>query len=126
MSKKGVNIPERLSRTVSATDQSPISLRDILSQRGFRSVYVDGGQIIRAFLNAGLLNEITITRIPVLIHSGIPLFEWDTELSVSTGHDFWFELKKSRSWPFGFVQDIWEIRASKGEPDSKDNTNNRV
>lgn len=122
MSKKGVTIPERLSRTVSSTDRSPISLRNILSQRGFKSIYVDGGQIIRAFLNAGLLDEITITRIPILIHSGIPLFGWDTELSRSTSQDFWFELKESRAWPFGFVQDILKVKALKVELNSKTRT----
>ena len=50
---------------------------DILSQleaRGIRHVYVDGGITIQRFLRAGLIQSLTITRVPVLIGSGIPLF----------------------------------------------------
>ncbi|MEQ4718131.1 dihydrofolate reductase family protein [Nonomuraea sp. B19D2] len=45
-----------------------------LTDRGTKSVYVDGGQTIRTFLQAGLVQQITITQVPVLIGSGIPLF----------------------------------------------------
>jgi len=39
-----------------------------------RHLYIDGGQTIQAFLDAGLVNELIITRIPVLLGQGIPLF----------------------------------------------------
>jgi len=39
-----------------------------------RRVYVDGGRTIQSFLRAGLIREITITRAPVLLGTGIPLF----------------------------------------------------
>nr|WP_237719128.1 dihydrofolate reductase family protein [Pseudomonas psychrophila] len=45
-----------------------------LAARGMKHLYIDGGQTIQAFLGAGLVNEITITRIPVLLGKGIPLF----------------------------------------------------
>ncbi|SEH01497.1 Dihydrofolate reductase [Nonomuraea solani] len=48
-------------------------LRD-LTERGTKSVYVDGGQVIRAFLRAGLIDEMTITTVPVLLGEGLPLF----------------------------------------------------
>jgi dihydrofolate reductase len=35
---------------------------------------VDGGITIQRFLNAGLIQRLIITRVPVLIGSGIPLF----------------------------------------------------
>jgi dihydrofolate reductase len=49
-------------------------LIDGLAERGTKSVYVDGGQIIRMFLRAGLVGEITITTVPVLLGTGLPLF----------------------------------------------------
>jgi len=45
-----------------------------LSARGIRHIYVDGGITIQRFLQAGLVQRIVITRVPVLIGDGIPLF----------------------------------------------------
>lgn len=44
---------------------------DALASRG---VYIDGGQVIQSFLAADLVDEITLTRVPVMIGDGIPLF----------------------------------------------------
>jgi len=45
-----------------------------LEARGIGHVYVDGGITIQRFLRAGLIQRLIITRVPVLIGSGIPLF----------------------------------------------------
>lgn len=45
-----------------------------LTGRGFRHVYVDGGLTIQPFLRARLTQRLTITRVPVISGSGIPLF----------------------------------------------------
>ncbi len=45
-----------------------------LADRGFRHLYVDGGLTIQQFLRAGLIQRLVVTRVPVLIGSGIPLF----------------------------------------------------
>jgi dihydrofolate reductase len=45
-----------------------------LEKRGIRHVYVDGGLTIQRFLRARLIQSLTITRVPVLIGTGIPLF----------------------------------------------------
>jgi dihydrofolate reductase len=47
---------------------------DYLEVIGSRSVYVDGGKTIQSFLQAGLIDELTLTTVPVLIGSGLPLF----------------------------------------------------
>lgn len=41
---------------------------------GSRDVYVDGGKLIRAALDADLIDEITLTIVPVILGAGIPLF----------------------------------------------------
>lgn len=73
-----------------------------LEARGFRHVYVDGGRTIQEFLRAGLVDRIIVTRVPVLIGSGIPLFgplERDIKLThVST-----------RTFPSGLVQTEYAI-----------------
>ena len=45
-----------------------------LAARGIKHIYVDGGITIQRFLQAGLIHRLIITRVPVLIGTGIPLF----------------------------------------------------
>ena len=52
----------------------PADVVDQLAARGIGHIYVDGGITIQRFLQAGLIQHLIITRVPVLIGSGIPLF----------------------------------------------------
>jgi dihydrofolate reductase len=52
----------------------PAQIARELAATGANHVYVDGGIVIQEFLRAGLIQHITITRVPVLIGDGIPLF----------------------------------------------------
>lgn len=45
-----------------------------LDDDGARHVYVDGGRTVRSFLNAGLIDTLTLTRVAVLIGEGKSLF----------------------------------------------------
>jgi dihydrofolate reductase len=45
-----------------------------LNARGFRPLYIDGGKTIQSFLQADLIDELTITQIPILLGGGVPLF----------------------------------------------------
>lgn len=60
-------VVERLSGT-------PAEVLAEVGSRGFRHAYVDGGITIQRFLNAGLIQSLVITYVPVLIGRGIPLF----------------------------------------------------
>lgn len=53
---------------------NPQEIASQLAARGIQHVYVDGGLTIQGFLRAGLVQRLTITRVPVLIGSGIPVF----------------------------------------------------
>jgi len=53
------------------------SLKELLEQiheKGFYSLYIDGGRTIQSFLKEDLIDEMTITIIPYLLGEGIPLF----------------------------------------------------
>ena len=53
---------------------APAEIVSRLASRGIGHIYVDGGITIQRFLRAGLIHRLIITRVPVLIGSGIPLF----------------------------------------------------
>jgi len=52
----------------------PADIVSELDARGIRHAYVDGGITIQRFLAAGLIQRLVVTRVPVLIGDGIPLF----------------------------------------------------
>lgn len=53
---------------------SPKDIVAKLEARGIRHIYVDGGITLQRFLREGLIQRLIITRVPVLIGQGIPLF----------------------------------------------------
>lgn len=56
-----------------------------LTDAGSRGAYIDGGRVIQSFLAADLIDELTITHVPVLLGAGLPLFgalDHDRQLSL--------------------------------------------
>jgi dihydrofolate reductase len=53
---------------------TPAEIVSKLAASGAQHVYVDGGITIQRFVRAGLVQRLIITRVPVLIGEGIPLF----------------------------------------------------
>ncbi|EMR73930.1 dihydrofolate reductase [Thaumarchaeota archaeon SCGC AB-539-E09] len=45
-----------------------------LEERGMKNLYVDGGSVIRSFLEEDLIDEMIISQVPILLGDGIPLF----------------------------------------------------
>ena len=74
LSSQSVKIPEKLLTFVSASSETPIALVQRLSKQGAKHLYIDGGVTIQGFLANNLINEMTITIIPVLLGSGRSLF----------------------------------------------------
>jgi dihydrofolate reductase len=83
---------------------SPSEVVERLSARGFAHLYVDGGITIQRFLDAGLIQRVIITRIPVLLGDGIPLFG-------PLRHDIRLEHVGTRAFPSGMVQSEYVIAA---------------
>jgi dihydrofolate reductase len=68
-----------LSSTLESTDSRIQVVRSLAEARAAldesaRGVYIDGGQVVRAFMRKGLVDEITLSRVPVLIGEGKTLF----------------------------------------------------
>lgn len=56
------------------SSEAPSALVERLQREGVRRVYVDGGEVIRSFLRAGLIDELTLSVLPIVLGDGIPLF----------------------------------------------------
>lgn len=72
-----------------------------LRERGFNHAYIDGGITIQRFLNAGLIHRMIITRVPVLIGTGLPLFG-------PTNADIKLRHVATRTYDGGLVQSEYE------------------
>jgi dihydrofolate reductase len=68
-----------------------------------KRVYVDGGKVVSQFLAAGLIDDLTISVIPIILGDGIRLF------SGGEG-EHRLELEGQRSWPSGMVQMRYRVR----------------
>jgi dihydrofolate reductase len=90
-------LPDGFPGRVEVSAASPEELAAELAGRGIDSVYVDGGATIQSFLRAGLVRRIIITRLPILIGSGIPLFG-------ALEADIHLTLVRSDSFDNGFTQ----------------------
>src|SRR3954471_14291389 len=74
-----------------------------LSEAGYRTVYVDGGRTVHDFLAAGLVGELTLSRVPVLIGAGHTPFG-------PLPADVRLEHLRTRTFPGGMVQTTYRVR----------------
>jgi dihydrofolate reductase len=82
----------------------PTEIAARLDSQGVRHAYVDGGLTIQGFLRAGLIQRLIITRVPVLIGTGIPLFG-PVDADVKLTH------VATRSYRSGLVQSEYSVVA---------------
>jgi dihydrofolate reductase len=66
--------PAPVGARVEHMSGDPAAIVSQLDARGVRHAYIDGGITIQQFLQARLIQRLIITRVPVLIGTGIPLF----------------------------------------------------
>ena len=102
LSHQSLEIPAHLEDKVEVLAADVTTLVARLAERGMKHLYIDGGQTIQAFLEAGLISELIITRIPILLGQGIPLFS-----QVGSQH----ELRHVGTYVSdnGFVQSRYEV-----------------
>jgi dihydrofolate reductase len=95
--------PRADSATIETLGGEPHEVMRALYERGARSIYLDGGVTIQRFLEAGLIQRLIITQIPVLLGDGLPLFG---QLS----RDVHLEHVDTRYWPNGLVQSEYRVK----------------
>jgi dihydrofolate reductase len=84
----------------------PDELARELADRGHQRVYLDGGHLIRAFLAAGLVDDLTVSLVPVLLGAGLPLFQG----APGPGGDVPLRLTEARTYPTGLVRLRYETQ----------------
>jgi dihydrofolate reductase len=72
-------------------------LAAVRAESGGAGVYLDGGALIRSFLDAHLIDELTVTVIGVILGNGTPLF-------AGTANRHQLRLTAARPYPSGPVQ----------------------
>ena len=73
-----------------------------LTEAGFKRVYVDGGRTVHQFLRAGLIADLTLSRVPVLIGTGhTPFGELDADIRL--------EHVDTKTFPGGMVQSTYRV-----------------
>jgi dihydrofolate reductase len=102
LSRGAPRIPAALASKVTTCAESPRTLVERLSRQGAKHLYVDGGLTIQSFLAAGLVDEVTITVIPVLLGAGRALFG-------PLAEDVTLDHLSTKAFDFGFVQNRYRI-----------------
>lgn len=104
LSSRPLDLAEALARggKLEQLGGAPSDIVARLAASGARRLYVDGGITIQGFLRAGMIQRLVITRVPVLIGEGIPLFG-------SLPHDVRLRHVATRSYPSGLVQSEYEV-----------------
>jgi dihydrofolate reductase len=80
----------------------PLAIVRQLTANGVQHAYIDGGITVQRFLRAGLIQRLIITRVPVLLGTGIPLFG-------PTNKDIRLRHVGTRQFPSGLVQSEYEV-----------------
>lgn len=102
LSHREISLPKNLLQSVSVSSETPTALVALLTERGAKKIYVDGGLTIQSFFAAGLINDITITVIPILLGSGKSLF-WPLKSDLHLAHE------GTITFEFCFIQSRYRV-----------------
>lgn len=102
LSTRQLHIPPARAGTVLQMRGEPAEIMAQCAARGWAELYVDGGATIQRFLAAGLVDRLIITRVPVLLGEGLPLFG-------PIGRDLRLAQVRTHAYPNGLVQSEYRV-----------------
>jgi dihydrofolate reductase len=102
LSRKPIDLSLVAVGTVEQMAGEPTEIVSKLAASGARHLYIDGGITIQRFLRAGLIQRLIITRVPVLIGDGIPLFG-------TLPHDIQLRTIATQQYSSGLVKTEYEV-----------------
>lgn len=102
LSSRSVAMTPALSETVVPMSGAPSEVVAQCAARGWSSLYVDGGVTIQRFLRAGLIERLIVTRVPVLLGEGRPLF-------AAVPEDIRLRHVRTQAYDSGLVQSEYRI-----------------
>lgn len=94
-----------IAETIVRSGGAPADVVQFCAARGWNSLYVDGGVTVQRFLAAGLVERLIVTRVPVLIGKGLPLFG-------TVPQDIGLEHQRTEAYADGLVQSEYRVRLS--------------
>jgi len=104
LSSRPVDLTAARGGVVEQMAGAPAEIVAQLAATGARHLYIDGGMTIQGFLRAGLIQRLIITRVPVLIGDGVPLFG-------TLPRDIRLRHVATRHYPSGLVQGEYDVAA---------------
>lgn len=102
LSSRPVDLAAAAGGVVEQMAGTPAQIVSRLAASGAHHLYIDGGFTIQEFLRAGLIQRLVITRVPVLIGDGIPLFG-------TLPRDVRLRHVATRHYPTGLVQSEYDV-----------------
>ena len=93
---------KKVGAVVEVMSGSPAEIVARLEASGATHAYIDGGITVQGFLREGLIQRLVVTRVPVLIGEGIPLFG-------SLPHDVQLRHVLTQTYLSGLVTSEYEV-----------------
>lgn len=106
LTSNALDVPEHLIGKVEILNLPPLEIAARFTNDGVERAYVDGGETIRRFLDADLIDDLTITVVPVVLGKGRPLFQ-------GLDHSVKLSFESVKSYDFGFVQSVYSVDRSR-------------
>ena len=94
--------PEGVKGRIELYSGDLLQLVSNLEKEGLKHAYIDGGKTIQSFINLKLINELTLTQVPILIGKGIPLFSELTK-------DVALENAQAKAFPNDYIQLKYQV-----------------